>query len=68
MTGKTPNKKTDTNCFYAPEPLFGLVFVRLCVFACMQDMRQGLEDDDAYQHMWAQCRSTGPGHWAQPRT
>lgn len=24
--------------------------------------------EDAYQHMRAQCRSTGPGHWARPRT
>lgn len=24
--------------------------------------------EDAYQHMWAQCRSTGPGHWARPHT
>lgn len=24
--------------------------------------------EDAYQHMRAQCRSTGPGHWVRPHT
>lgn len=65
---KPQQKKQTPTAFMHLSHFFGLVFVRLCVFACMQDMWQGLEDDDAYQHMWAQCRSTGPGHWAQPRT
>lgn len=34
----------------------------------MQGVSQGLEDEDTHQHMWAQCRSTGPGHWARPHT
>ena len=44
------------------------VCVCVCVCARAEGLRQGLEDEYAYQHMWAQCRSTAPGHWARPHT
>jgi len=58
MTRKRKGKQTPTVFAH---------LLHLSVSACRM-CSKGLGDEDAYRHMWAQCRSTGPGHWARPHT